>query len=129
MFEKIKKFFSIDKIMPVKIYNEDIVYRLYSITQYENLNAFLTDTVNRLYILNVYHSSFNDLLSNLVSKVTNQPSMSGVNIYSYFNGINDPRLVLEKIIPILEKNNINMRVKYDLTELIECIEFLLSTEL
>lgn len=77
--------------------------------------------------MNVYYVSFEDLLFNLVSKV-DERQIAAVNIYGYFKTTEDVNYSLKRIIPILQENVINMKLKHDLEELVNTIEFLVNLE-
>jgi hypothetical protein len=91
------------------------------------LHELLNVPENKILILNVYYVTFENLLFNIVNKV-DERQIASVNLYSYFNETKDVNYALKRIIPILEKNDINIKVKHDLEELINSIEFLTNIE-
>ena len=123
-----KKLFSSEKkIETTTSKNQLLIEKVQTLAYNENLHELLNVPENKILILNVYYVSFENLLFNIVNKV-DERQIASVNLYSYFNETKDVNYALKRIIPILEKNDINIKVKHDLEELINSIEFLTNIE-
>ena len=123
-----KKLFSSEKkIETTTSKNQLLIEKVQTLAYNENLRELLNVPENKILILNVYYVTFENLLFNIVNKV-DERQIASVNLYSYFNETKDVNYALKRIIPILEKNDINIKVKHDLEELINSIEFLTNIE-
>jgi hypothetical protein len=123
-----KKLFSSEKkIETTTSKNQLLIEKVQILAYNENLHELLNVPENKILILNVYYVTFENLLFNIVNKV-DERQITSVNLYSYFNETKDVNYALKRIIPILEKNDINIKVKHDLEELINSIEFLMNIE-
>ena len=123
-----KKLFSSEKkIETTTSKNQLLIEKVQILAYNENLHELLNVPENKILILNVYYVTFENLLFNIVNKV-DERQIASVNLYSYFNETKDVNYALKRIIPILEKNDINIKVKHDLEELINSIEFLTNIE-
>ena len=123
-----KKLFSSErKIETTTSKNQLLIEKVQTLAYNENLHELLNVPENKILILNVYYVTFENLLFNIVNKV-DERQIASVNLYSYFNETKDVNYALKRIIPILEKNDINIKVKHDLEELINSIEFLTNIE-
>ena len=123
-----KKLFSSEKkIETTTSKNQLLIEKVQTLAYNENLHELLNVPENKILILNVYYVTFENLLFNIVNKV-DERQIASVNLYSYFNETKDVNYALKRIIPILEKNDINIKVKHDLEELINSSEFLTNIE-
>lgn len=123
-----KKLFSSEKkIETTTSKNQLLIEKVQTLAYNENLHELINVPENKILILNVYYVTFENLLFNIVNKV-DERQIASVNLYSYFNETKDVNYALKRIIPILEKNDINIKVKHDLEELINSIEFLTNIE-
>ena len=128
MLEIFKKFFSSEKkTTQVTSKNQELIEKVQTLAYNDNLHELINVPENKILILNVYYVTFENLLFNIVNKV-DERQIASVNLYSYFNETKDVNYALRRIIPILEKNDINIKVKHDLEELINSIEFLTNIE-
>lgn len=103
--------------------NQILIEKVQTLAYNENLHELLNVPENKIMIVNVYYTSFEDLLFNLINKI-DERQIASVNIFSYFKMTEDINYCLKRIIPILTENDINMKIKYDLEELVNTIEFL-----
>ena len=128
MLELFKKLFSSEK-KPTQTTskNQDLIEKVQTLAFTDDLVDIINQPHNKLLIMNVYYVSFEDLLFNLVSKV-DERQIAAVNIYGYFKTTEDVNYSLKRIIPILQENDINMKLKHDLEELVNTIEFLVNLE-
>lgn len=123
-----KKLFSSEKkIETTTSKNQLLIEKVQTLAYNDNLHELINVPENKILILNVYYVTFENLLFNIVNKV-DERQIASVNLYSYFNETKDVNYALKRIIPILEKNDINIKVKHDLEELINSIEFLTNIE-
>lgn len=123
-----KKLFSSEKkIETTTSKNQLLIEKVQTLAYNDNLHELINVPENKILILNVYYVTFENLLFNIVNKV-DERQIASVNLYSYFNETKDVNYALKRIIPILEKNDINIKVKHDLEELINSIEFLMNIE-
>lgn len=122
MLELLKKFFNSTQVIKSELKNQELIEKIYNIVYIENLDKILFSPVGKLYILNVYNNTFDDFLSNILSK--NNRELAAVNINSYFTDKENIQYKLKRIITILEKNDINVKVEYELNEIIEAVHFL-----
>ena len=119
-----KKFFSSEKKTTQSTSkNQILIEKVQTLAYNENLHELLNVPENKIMIVNVYYTSFEDLLFNLINKI-DERQIASVNIFSYFKMTEDINYCLKRIIPILTENDINMKIKYDLEELVNTIEFL-----
>jgi len=126
MLNKLKKLFFTKKII-TESKNKELIDKISEIAYFENLEKILSDPIFKLLILNVYYTSFEELLFNLLSKESNI-EISSINIKYYFKGIKDINYKFKRIIPILENNELNTKVKSDLLELIYSIKYFIELE-
>lgn len=102
--------------------NEELTFELKELILEEDLDYLLEDTINKMYLINVYSNSYIDLISNFNRKI-DRSSLMAIDIASYFKGI-DNSLVnsLKRIIPLLESNKISKQDESDLYEIINTIK-------
>lgn len=123
-----KKLFSSEKkTTQITSKNQDLIEKVQTLAFDDNFINIINEPHNKLLIMNVYYVSFEDLLFNLVNKV-DERQIASVNIYSYFKTTEDVNYCLKRIIPIIQDNDINMKLKHDLEELVNTIEFLVNLE-
>ena len=105
-----------------EIKNKDLVDKIYEILSVENLDELLTNPTFKLYILNVYHSTFDELLNNVLATRVNK-QLIAVNVYSYFKD-NRIKYKLERLKNILENNDIDILIKNELNEILNSLLYL-----
>jgi hypothetical protein len=105
-----------------EIKNKDLVDKIYEILSIENLDELLTNPTFKLYILNVYHSTFDELLNNVLATRVNKQIIA-VNVYSYFKD-NRIKYKLERLKNILENNDIDILIKNELNEILNSLLYL-----
>jgi hypothetical protein len=127
MFKKLIKLFTTTKVSDIELKNKDLVDKIYDIINIENLEDVLFSPVNKIFILNVYNNNFDDFLSNILSKYSER-SLISVNIFSYFTDKENIQYKLKRCIPILEQNNIDLRIAYEFNEILDTITYLLTLE-
>lgn len=128
MLELFKKLFSSEKkTTQTTSKNQELIEKVQTLAFTDNLVDIINEPHNKLLIMNVYYVSFEDLLFNLVSKV-DERQIAAVNIYGYFKTTEDINYSLKRIVPILQENDINIKLKHDLEELVNTIEFLVNLE-
>lgn len=128
MFGILKKLFPAKKeTTPVISKNQELIEKLYILAHDDRLAEIIKQPHNKILLLNVYYDSLDDLLINIVSKA-DERQIASVNVFSYFKGIDDINYVFKRIIPIVENNNINIKVLHDFSEIFDSIEFLRSIE-
>lgn len=119
-----KKFFSSKKkTTQVTSKNQELIEKIQVLAYNEQLSNLIKEPQNKILILNVYYVSFEDLLFNIVNKL-DERQIAAVNVFSYFKNTKDVNYSLKRIITILQENDINIKVKHDLEELVNSIEFL-----
>ena len=123
MLELLKKFFSKTEKTPVVSNNQDLIEKLSELQYEANLFRILNQPENKLLVLNVYHISFNSLLSSILNKQAER-QLASVNVFSYFQDVDDINYAFKRIIPLVEENNINIKVIHDLNEIYEAVKFL-----
>lgn len=123
MLELLKKFFSKTEKTPVVSNNQDLIEKLSELQYEENLFGILNKPENKLLVLNVYHISFNSLLSSILNKQAER-QLASVNVFSYFQDVDDINYAFKRIIPLVEENNINIKVIHDLNEIYDAVKFL-----
>lgn len=124
MLEIFKKFFSSKKkTIQVTSKNHEIVEKVQILAYNEYLSELIKEPQNKILILNVYYVSFEDLLFNIINKV-DERQIASVNVFSYFKNTENINYSFKRIIPIIQENDINIKVKHDLEELVNSIEFL-----
>ena len=91
----------------------------------EHLIRLLKDPVNKLYLLNTYSVSFDDLLRNIAYKDFNR-KINAVNCYSYFKGSLDGLgLTFERIATMLEQGlKLSSMIEHDLLEILDGYDYL-----
>jgi len=125
MFQKFKKVFSfkVSKITDDQK-NSDLISQINDILNIDDLDNLLTLPESSLLLLNVYHRSFIIFLNNMLQKSV-QLNIISVNVHEYFKGNRENiRNHFERIIPIVEKNELNIKIKEELTEIVNMISFL-----
>lgn len=128
MLEIFKKLFSSEKkIVTTTSKNQLLIEKVQTLAYNDSLQEIINIPENKILILNVYYVSFNDLLFNIINKV-DERQIASVNVFSYFKTTEDINYCLKRIIPILEQNDVNIKIKHDLEELINSIEFLMNIE-
>ena len=125
MLELLKKFFSKTEKTPVVSNNQDLIEKLSELQYEANLFRILNQPENKLLVLNVYHIPFNSLLSSILNKQAER-QLASVNVFSYFQDVDDINYAFKRIIPVVEENNINMKVIHDLNEIYDAVKFLKS---
>lgn len=106
--------------------NSDIIDLIYYIDSEENLEDIVFSPVNKLLILNVYYSTFEELLDNLTGE-SNVRSISSVNVNAYFNNKSALTNNLKRIVTIIRDNKLSSFVSHDLYEIAQNIEMLVKT--
>lgn len=128
MLTLLKKLFSNKEKAPqVVSNNHELIEKLSELQYEEKLVDLFNRPENKLLLLNVYYSSFNDLLLNLINK-TDDRQISSVNVYSYYKDTEDVNYSFKRIIPIVESNNINAKIVHDLNEIFDSVKFLKTLE-
>jgi hypothetical protein len=109
-----------------KNYNPQLYERFYALAYDEGLNELFFSSVNKLYILNTYTSSFHELLANLFNpNFTRQ--LNAVNVHSYFNRSRDDlKIQFMRFPELIRDNKINHLIEKDLMEICETYEYFLS---
>lgn len=125
MLELLKKFFPKTEKTPVVSNNQDLIEKLSELQYEANLFRILNQPENKLLVLNVYHISFNSLLSSILNKQAER-QLASVNVFSYFQDVDDINYAFKRIIPLVEENNINIKVIHDLNEIYDAVKFLKS---
>jgi hypothetical protein len=123
MFKHIKKLFHNSEKIVDGMTDMDLVASLKSLLDIEDLEVIISNPEAKLYLLSVYHPSFNELLSNILTKPTNSFLIS-VNVYSYFRDINNLKNSIERLIPIVESNEISFKIQEELTEIVNSFLYL-----
>jgi len=125
MLQRIKKVFKIkNKKIIDNQKNSDLIIQINDVLNIDNLDELLVLPESSLLLLNVYHRTFNVFLNNLLQRRV-QLSIISVNVYEYFKGnTNNIRNHFERILPLLETNEINIKIKEELNEIINMITFL-----
>lgn len=126
MIKKLKNFFTSGHVIKSEVKNQELIEKISDIIYMSNLNDILFSPSSKLYILNVYNDSFDDFLNNIL--INNSRDIIAVNINSYFKNKDNIQYTLKRIIPLLEKSDLNIKVQYELNEIIEAINFLKSLE-
>lgn len=127
MLKLLKEFFYNNKKIPVISNNQELIEKLYELQYEENLIQIFNQPENKILLLNMYYVTFNDLLLNIINK-QDERQISSVNIFSYFKDINDVNYTIKRIIPIVENNEINIKIIHDLNELFDSVKFLKCLE-
>ena len=127
MLDLLKKFFSKKEKTPVISNNQELIEKLYELQYEQNLIEILNKPENKILLLNVYYVTFNDLLLNILIK-QDERQISSVNTYSYFKDVEDINYAIKRIIPLIEKNNINVKIIHDLNEIFDSVKFLKTLE-
>lgn len=124
MFGILKKLFPPKKeTAPVVPNNQELIEKLYELQYDQNLIEIINRPENKILLLNVYYTTFNDVLLNILSKA-DERSIASVNLFSFFKDVEDINYTIKRLIPIIEKNNINIKIIHDLSEVIDSIKFL-----
>ena len=105
-------------------HNEDLVAQFKELMYLEELEALFKDPVNKMYLLNTYTDSMTDLLSNLLNlKIRRQ--IVAVDMHSYMkDNVNNIKLLINRLIPLLEQNKISKLIEHDLYEFLTMIKLL-----
>ena len=127
MIALFKKLFATTKISETELKNKDIIDKLNEVTYLENIENIIFSPSSKIYILNVYHDTFDDFLSDMLSNVSNR-SIISVNIFAYFNDKENVQYKLKRAITILETNKVNAKIEYEFNELVDSINYLKSLE-
>lgn len=127
----LKKLFNpIPKLQPTPsvTLNQDLIAQLTKLTQYPNLNQLFLSPINKIYVINTYTNSFNDLLSNLYSTTLNR-SIIAINLHSYFSNMNsDISSQLTKLISHITKTKLSSYIEHDLYQLCSTFDDLIEME-
>lgn len=103
--------------------NEDLIIAIEDTLYKYKVNELVTDSLNRLFLMNVYVSSFRSLGGSMFS-MRRDPDLMCVNLNSYLEGEGDLYSSLKKLLPILEDNKITRIAEHDLYSLINAIKTL-----
>lgn len=129
-FKSVGDFFKIKnpKLQPTLDYTYDmeLVAALEEVVQYPDLDKLLKNPVSKIYIINTYSTTYNDLGSMLVDKRYNRKIIA-VNLHSYFNG--EEGLVglgLKRVISFLKGNKCTAEAIHDLYEISRTIKHLIE---
>lgn len=127
----LKKLFNpIPKLQPTttSTLNQDLIVQLTRLSNYPNLNQLFLSPINKIYVINTYTNSFNDLLSNLYSISLNR-TIIAINLHSYFSNINsDISSQLTKLISHLSKTKLSSYIEHDLYQLCSTFDDLIELE-
>lgn len=127
----LKKLFNpIPKLQPTttSTLNQELITQLTKLTNYSNLNQLFLSPINKIYVINTYTTSFNDLLSNLYSISLNR-TIIAINLHSYFSNINsDISSQLTKLISHLSKTKLSSYIEHDLFQLCSTFDDLIEME-
>lgn len=127
----LKKLFNpIPKLQPTttSTLNQELITQLTKLTNYSNLNQLFLSPINKIYVINTYTTSFNDLLSNLYSTTLNR-TIIAINLHSYFSNINsDISSQLTKLISHLSKTKLSSYIEHDLYQLCSTFDDLIEME-
>jgi len=131
MHSFLKKLFNpIPKLQPTttSTLNQDLIVQLTRLSNYPNLNQLFLSPINKIYVINTYTTSFNDLLSNLYSTSLNR-TIIAINLHSYFSNINsDISSQLTKLISHLSKTKLSSYIEHDLFQLCSTFDDLIEME-
>lgn len=117
MLTLLKKLFTPPPKLKSSTLNEVLISQLTSLVDNFNLNTLFYSPESKLYILNTYTSSFNELTSLITSNTTTR-QLSSINIHAYFNSSTvDIRSQLTRLITYLSSNKISSMIEHDLFEL------------
>lgn len=105
-----------------EIKNKEIVDKIYELMSVENLDELLVNPTFKLYILNVYHTTFDELLNNVLAIKLNK-QLIAVNVHTYFKE-NRIRYKLERLKTLLETNDIDILIKNELNEILNSLLYL-----
>lgn len=109
-------------------YNEDLYNKLSELATYSNLNALFFSSTNKLYIINTYTNSFDDLLYNFFNTNLSRTLLAS-NIHSYFsNSKTDLQQQLTRLLTSLSTTKLSTYIEHDLYELFHTFEYLKSLE-
>lgn len=122
MFKFLKRLLSEPKIITPEIKNEDLITKINEVLSTSNLEEILSNPTSKIYILNVYHTTFDELLQNLLQKNSNRPLIA-TNVYSYFKG-NNISYKFNRLKKHLETNDIDILIQNELTEVLDSILYL-----
>ena len=122
MFKFLKRLLSEPKIITPEIKNEDLITKINEVLSTSNLEEILFNPTSKIYILNVYHTTFDELLQNLLQKNSNRPLIA-TNVYSYFKG-NNISYKFNRLKKHLETNDIDILIQNELTEVLDSILYL-----
>lgn len=125
MLKLLKKFFLNKEKILITPNNQELIEKLYELQYEETLIQIFNQPENKILLLNVYYVTFNELLLNILNK-QDERQISSVNIYSYFKDIEDINYAIERIIPLIENNTINIKIIHDLNEIFDSVKFLKS---
>lgn len=127
MLELLKNFFSNKEKTLIISSNQELIEKLYELQYEENLTQILNQPENKILVMNVYYTTFNDLLLNILNKA-DERQISSVNVYGYFKDIDNINHAIKRTIPLIEKNSINIKISHDLNEIFDSIKFLKTLE-
>lgn len=110
------------------ILNEDLHTKLTELTTYPNLNSLFFSSTNKLYIINTYTNTFDDLLYNFFNSNLSR-TIIAINIHSYFNNSRtDLQQQLTRLLTSLPATKLSVYIEHDLYELVNTFEYLTSLE-
>jgi hypothetical protein len=117
MLTLLKKLFTPLPTLQSSTLNSQLVEQLSILIDNCELNTILYSPENKLYLLNTYTISFNELTSTITSTVSSR-QLSSINIHAYFNNSSiDIRMQLSKLITYINLNKINAHTEHDLFEI------------
>lgn len=107
-----------DKIKLEPKHNTELIELLKELMYFEELEAELRDPVNKMYLLNTYSSSFQELTDNLINRKFER-QLIAIDMYSYMKGsLRNLHNNLERLLKLLETTKISSTVEHDLYEFI-----------
>lgn len=130
MFGLIKKFFkdlfTKEPAIVVELYNEDLCSELTDLSYSEGLEECFSDPVNKMYILNTYSNSLDDLASSLNTPRLNK-GVIAIDMISYMGrNVSGLNYTLRRLVSVLEKGKISKVSERDLYEFINMCKYFLE---
>ncbi len=100
--------------------------KLYFILNNNLLNDVFNNPTSKIYIINVYVSSFSGLLDSVYIKDVNRTDLVAINLYGYFKDCYDLNETLTRLIKYIKSNKVSPKTQYDINELIDAICFVID---
>ena len=102
--------------------------KLMEMAAYPDLAQLFYSPVNKLYILNVYASTYGELMDHLISQEVNRP-ISAVSVFAFFNQAKvDLAYQFTRIATFSQTNKINQSAEHDLLEIYQTFLYFLDME-